>query len=454
MVSRITYLWAANHLAARSFHLAAAPQNREKVHMTDPSEPTEPSGPYPPGHRKLKSWNLALILSAALIAGWAMFLAVAPTPEVLPPPVPVAVSPPPAAEPLPNNQVRLLAWRNAIDADVLAGFTADSRITVVIDGYDTNEQLLAMADSGALTHDVVLVSGVGLKALAERNLLQPLPRDRLLNVSNVDPAFVVRTDLYDAGGTYSVPVLWGTLGLGFDAAKVAERLGADVALDSWAALFDPANASKLADCGIQIIDSPVGVFPIALTHLGLPANSDEVEHTEAATRLWEGIRSSIAKFSSQDISDNLASGQVCMALATSGDLYQARSKALVSGQPHDLRYVLPKEGSVVWYDMVAVPAAAANSANALRFIDYLLRPEVAARLTNAKGFANTVSGSALYVKPEIKADAALTPDLAMMKLTPESAPSAEAAALRTRFWQLINAPQAKPNPNPNPNPNP
>jgi len=412
--------------------------------MTDPSDPTDLSGPYPPGRRKLKSWTLALVLSMVLITGWAMFLAVAPSPDVLPPPAAVAVDPPPVAEALPNNQVRLLAWRNAIDAEVLAGFTADSRIKVVIDGYDTNEQLLALADSGALTHDVVLVSGVGLKALAERNLLQPLARESLLNLGNVDPAFALRTNVYDAGGTHAVPILWGTLGLAFDATKVTERLGADVALDSWAVLFDPANAAKLADCGIQIIDSPLGVFPVALTHLGLAADSDKVEDTEAATRLWEGVRPAITKFSSQDIADNLASGQVCMALATSGDLYQARGKARTAGLTHDLRYVLPKEGSVIWYDMVAVPTAAANSANALRFIDYMLRPEVAARLTNAKGFANTVAGSALYVKPEIKSDAALMPDLATTKLTPEIAPAPEAAALRSRFWQLINAPPAKP----------
>lgn len=382
---------------------------------------------------------LAVILSLILIAGWAMFLAVAPTPEVIPPPALVAVAPPPS-EPPPSNQVRLLAWRNAIDADVLAGFAADTGLKVVVDGYDTNEQLLERAASGGIAHDVVLVSGVGLKALADQNLLQPLSGAALLNARNVDPAMSARTAIYDVGNARSIPLLWGTIGLAFNAAKVTERLGPDAALDSWATLFDPATAAKLQDCGIQVIDSPTGVFPIALTYLGLPADSAKVEDTEAATRLWEAIRPSIAKFASEDITDNLAAGAVCMAVVTSGDAYQARSKARAAGLANDIRYVLPKEGTVVWYDLLAVPKTAANTANALRFIDYLLRPEVAARLTNAKGFANTVTGAALYVKPEIKSDSGLVPDLGKLKALDEMSPAPAVVALRNRFWQLINAP--------------
>ncbi len=402
---------------------------------------SEPSSlqPGPPPRRRLRSWTLAVVLSLVLVAGWATFLAVAPAPEVLPPP---SASVTPAPEPVtqPTNQVRLLAWRSAIDADVLAGFATDTGLKVVVDGYDTNEQLLALAESGAIAHDVVLVSGVGLKALADQNLLQTLPRDSLANIRNVDPALAARTATYDAGNAHSVPVLWGTIGLGFNAAKVAERLGADTPVDSWSVLFDPANAAKLADCGIQVTDSPTGVFPIALSYLGLQTESVKVEDTDAATRLWEAIRPSINKFSSQDIVDNLAAGAVCLTVATSGDAYQARGKARTAGLAHDIRYALPKEGTVVWYDMLAIPKAATNVANAGRLIDYLLRPEVAARMTNAKGFANAIQGSALYVKPEIKSDAALVPDLTKVRAIDEISPPPAAVALRNRFWQLLNAP--------------
>ncbi len=406
---------------------------------------TPTSSPPPPHRRRLRSWSLALVLSLVLIAGWAMFLVVAPTPQVIAPSAPVAVAPMPVAEG-PTNQVRLLAWRNAIDPDVLAGFAADTGLKVVVDGYDTHEQLLARAASGGVNHDVVLVSGVGLKALADQDLLQPIVRSGLSNARNIDQALAARTAIYDTGNARSVPILWGTIGLGFNAAKVAERLGADAVTDSWATLFDPANAAKLADCGIQVIDSPTGVFPIALNYLGLPADSAKIEDTDAAARLWESIRPSITKFSSDDIIENLATGTVCMAVATSGDAYQARNKARIAGLANDIRYVLPKEGTVVWYDLLGVPKSATNTDNAMRFIDYMLRPELAARMTNSKGFANAVLGSALYVKPEIKTDTGLSPDLAAIKVTEEMSPTAEAVALRNRFWQLINAPAEAPAP--------
>jgi len=410
------------------------------------SEPELRENLKPTVSRRSRSWALGAVLSLVLIAAWATFLAVAPTPDAIAPappaPVPVAEPTPP-----PSNQVRLLAWRNAIDADVLAAFTADTTLKVIVDGYDTNEELAKMISSGGAAHDVALVSGVGFKMLADQNLLQPLPMASLSNARNVDPALMNRAALYDPGNTRSVVILWGTIGLAYNANELRNRIGADAPVDSWSVLFDPVQAARLTDCGIQVIDSPTGVFPIALTYLGLPADSAKIEDTDAAARLWENIRPSIAKFSSQDIIDNLASGKVCLAMATSGDAYQARNKARTAGIATDIRYVLPKEGTVVWYDLLAIPKSSTSTANALRFIDYLLRPEVAARLTNAKGFANAVTGSALYVKPEIKADAGLSPDLAKLpKIVEEMAPAPAAVALRNRFWQLINAPGEAPRP--------
>ncbi len=396
-----------------------------------------------PRRRPLKSWMLGIVLSLVLIAGWATFLAVAPSPESLPPPATVSVATVPAG-PQPSNQVRLLAWRNAIDADVLAAFAADTGIKVVVDGYDTQEQLLDLMNNGGVMQDVALLSGVGVKALVEQDQLQPIDIGSLPNGHNIDPRIAARTAIYDTGNAHSVPLLWGTIGLGYDAAKISERLGADAAMDSWSILFDPAKAAKLADCGIQVIDSPTGVFPIALSYLGLPADSATVEDTDAATRLWEAVRPSIAKFASADVVENLASGKVCLAVATSGDTYQARGKARAAGLNSDIRYAVPKEGTVVWYDLLAIPKAAANTANGLRFIDYLMRAEVSARLTNAKGFASAITGAGLYVKPEIKADAGLIPDLAKIRVMEEMTPAPAAVALRNRFWQLINAPPASP----------
>ena len=242
-------------------------------------------------------------------------------------------------------------------------------------------------------------------------------------------------------------VQWGTLGIAYDAAKVAERLG-PVAIDSWNILFDPEAMAKLADCGVQVVDSPAGAFPIALIHLGHPADSGSAEDTEAASRAWEAVRGSIAAFTSAGVSDALADGKVCFALATSGDAFQARRKTLAKNQESkpDIRYAVPKEGTVVWYALLTVPKAAANAAGAAKLADYLLRADVAARLSNAQGLGNAVPASLTAVQLELKGDPNFAPPpAAFAAFTPEIEPSAAAAALRNRFWQLIATP-AKPTP--------
>jgi putrescine transport system substrate-binding protein len=229
------------------------------------------------------------------------------------------------------------------------------------------------------------------------------------------------------------------MGLAYDAAKVPELLGGG-ALDSWSTLFDPEAMTKLAGCGVQVVESPAGVFPIALLHLGRSADSVNAEDTEAASRAWEGVRASIAKFASAGIVDALAEGKVCFALATSGDAYQARRKAQAASGP-DIHYVIPKEGTVVWYALVGVPKSSANAGGAAKFADYLLRADVAAKLSNTQGLANAVPSSASAVKADLKDDANLMPPAAAFAaFSPEMEPSPAAAALRNRFWQLINTP--------------
>lgn len=401
------------------------------------SDSSSPKPTLPRDTRRRRTWLLAAVLSVILILGWAAFLTVAPSPEYAPVAATSAV-----VSPQSSNQLRVLAWRNAIDAAALEGFTADTGVTVVIEGYDTTEQLLALADRGGITQDLVLVSGIGLKALIDQGALQPVPKAQLTNIGGLDAALAARAMIHNAGNTHAVPLLWGTTGLAFNAAMVAERLGPDAVLDSWSALFDPAQAAKLADCGIQVIDTPTAVFPTALKYLGLAPDSAKAEDTEAAARLLENIRPSVSRFSSQNVIENLAKGRICLAMTTSGDAFQARNAARSAGLANEIRYIVPREAAVVWYDFLAIPIGNADTTRALRLIDFLLRPDVAARLTNAKGFGNTVTGANLYVKPEIKTDAALLPDLAAIpNVIDETAPPPAAVGLRNRFWQLINGPQ-------------
>lgn len=402
--------------------------------------------------RRVPAWVLGGILSLVLLGFWALYLTLAPVPTTRPPAASdapaadasTAAAPPlpaPAAAPAPGA-LRLLAWRGMLPPEAIAGFEADTGMKVAVDRYDTLEELHALASGGALAHDLLLVSGIGLKRLADAGLLNDLTAARFENGGTLDPAIAARAAAYDPGNRYGVAAAWGTLGLAFDPAKLAARLGPDAPLDTWSLLFDGERLAKLADCGVQVVDTPRGAFPIALRYLGLPPNSGAAEDTETAARAWEAIRPSIARFTAADVADGLASGRVCLALATSGDVFQARMQIAAVGGGPEVRYVLPREGTVAWFAMFAIPRDSANPDGARRLVDYMLRPEVAARATNATGFANAVAASALYIRPEIKNDAALSPTPERLAdFIVETDLSPEVGALRDRFWQLINTPQ-------------
>ncbi|MGE3474589.1 MAG: extracellular solute-binding protein [Rhodospirillaceae bacterium] len=389
--------------------------------------------------RRIPSWVLGGILSLILIGFWALYLTLAPVPTARPPGADAATAGSAAAP----GELRVLVWRRVLPSDVIAAFEADTGVKVAVDRYDTLEELQTLARGGALTHDLVLTSGIGLKRLSDADLLSELSPDRLLNGGNLDPAIMARADSYDPGKHHGIVAAWGTLGLAFDQAKIAARLSADVPRDSWSLLFNAEHLAKLAACGVQVVDTPRGAFPIALRYLGLPPESGAVEDTETATRLWEGVRPSISKFTASDVVDSLAVGDVCLALATSGDVFQARAMIAAAGRGPELKYVIPREGTVAWFALFAIPKAAANPDTARKLIDYVLRPEVAARASNATGYANAVAASALYIKPEIKNDPALMPSQDRLKdFIVETDLSSEAGALRDRFWQLINTPQS------------
>lgn len=377
------------------------------------------------------------VLSLVLVGLWALYLTFAPVPTArIPAPAPTVAT---AGG---SGALRVLVWRRVLPAEVIAAFEADTGLQVAVDGYDTLEELRALAASGGLTHDLVLTSGIGLKRLTDADLLSDLPPDRLANGGNLDPAITARAQSYDPGQR-GVVAAWGTLGLAFDPAKVAARVPAGTPLDSWSLLLAPDRVATLSDCGVQIVDTPRGAFPIALRYLGLPADSGAAEDTETATRLWESVRPSISKFTAADVVESLAVGDVCFALASSGDAYQARAMIAAAGRGPELRYVLPQEGTVAWFALYAIPKAATNPDGARQLIDYVLRPEVAARVTNVTGLANAVAAAALYVKPEIKNDAALMPPVERLgDFMIETDLSPEAGALRDRFWQLINAPRS------------
>jgi putrescine transport system substrate-binding protein len=393
----------------------------------------------PPLSRRLRSIPLAAILSVALASMWVAYLVVAPVPV---PPPPLQATPAPTADALPllPDQMRILIWRDVLGPDALAAFEAESDIQVSVERYSSFQDLMVIIDSGLLTHDMVITSGIGVPLMIERGLLQPLSVEQLLSAAGLDETVLARAARYDAGNTHSLPLLWGTIGLAFDRVKFAERVEVAIKPESWSLLFDPASAATLADCGIQVINSPDGVFPIALMYLKLAHDSVAVEDTDAAARLWESVRPSISKFTANDVVGGLARGEVCMAMTTSGDAYQAAASSRALGEARNIAYIIPSEGAVLWHVLASVPAMASHPEHASELMDYLVRPEVAARITNATGFVSAVKDAALYVKPEIKNDPAFNPDIDNLpNVVPETSPGPVGISLRDKFWQLINA---------------
>ncbi len=412
--------------------------------MTDPKPESEPTPQIL--LRQLRSVPLAAILSGALIALWVAYLVVAPTP-VPPPPLQSQPAPTVAALPQLPDQMRLLVWRDVIDPEVLTAFEDESGITLDVERYTTFQELRTIASTGRLTHDMVITSGIDLSFLMERELLQSLDREQVQGYSGLNQIVLNRAAQYDVGNTYSLPILWGTTGLAFDRAQIMERIGRDP--QSWSVLFEPELAQEVADCGIQVVRAPDSVFPVAFRYLNLPVDSVTVEDTDAAARLWERVRPFISRFVTADVVGGLARGEICLAMATSGDAYQAAVQSRALGAVRDIAYVLPEEGAAVWHALGAIPSGARYPGHAASLMSYLIRPEVAARLTNATGFVSAVSDAALYVKPEIKNDSAFNPDIdALPNTVFEVSPGEVGISLRDKFWQLINAPsESTPAPN-------
>ncbi len=205
---------------------------------------------------------------------------------------------------------------------------------------------------------------------------------------------------FDEGNTHSVIYLWGTNGIGYNVEKVRERLGEDAPTDTWDMIFDPEIAAKLADCGISILDSATEVMPIVLNYLGYdPGTSDQAELQAAADTLL-AIRPYVRYFHSSQYISDLANGEICVSLGWSGDVFIAGDRAAEAGQGIEIAYSIPKEGTLQWFDMMAIPADAPNPEAAHQFIDFVLRPENIADVTNYVFYPNAVDASLEFVDPD------------------------------------------------------
>jgi len=265
-------------------------------------------------------------------------------------------------------------------------------------------------------------------------VFQKLDKSLLKNLGNMDPSIMQRVAQHDANNDHAIPYMWGTDGIGYNVDQVKAALP-DAPLDSWALIFDPKYAAKLKGCGISILDAPSDIRSVALIYLGKNPNSQDSTDLKAVEELLMKIRPYVRKINSSQYIEDLANGELCVAVGFSGDVLQSRSRANDAGKGVKVAYSLPKEGSIIWFDMMSIPADATHPKNAHLFIDYLLDPHVAANNSNAVHYPNGNLASMEFINPDVKSDPSVFPPAdAMAKLSPELATNEEYTRLLNRSW--------------------
>jgi putrescine transport system substrate-binding protein len=333
--------------------------------------------------------------------------------------------------------VNVYNWSDYIDPKVLESFTRETGIKITYDTYDNNEIVETKLLAGKSGYDIVVPSGPFLQRLIKAGVFQKLDKTKLPNRQHMWPEVMQRLEVYDPGNQYAVNYMWGTTGIGVNVPKVRQRLG-NQPFNTWDVVMRPEIVSKLKDCGVQMLDAPEDIFPNVLNYLGLNPDSKKVDDLTRAGDALFRIRGSVQKFHSSEYINALANGDICMAVGYSGDVLQAKKRAEEAKNNVEIAYVIPREGALMWFDSIAIPADAKNVAEAHEFINYLMRPEVAAANTNFVAYASGNLAAKQHVNPEILANPGVYPDEATFKrLFTNTAYDERSQRVVTRAWTRV-----------------
>jgi putrescine transport system substrate-binding protein len=333
-------------------------------------------------------------------------------------------------------------WTDYIDPKALERFTKETGIVIRYDMYDSLETLEAKLLAGHSGYDAVVpTSEPTFSRLVKLGALRVLDRAEVPNLKNLDPTMMHLVATSDPGNAHGAIYLWGSTGLGMIPAKI-QPLAPDAPLDSWDVLFKPENASRIAPCGITMMDSAIDVIPTVLKYLGKDPNSTDPNDLAAVEKTLMAIRPFIRTFASGGALEALAAGETCLVPDYSGDVAQAAARATEAKRGVVVRYVVPKEGAQLSFDMLAIPADAPHPDNAERFINFLLQPDVMAGITNAVSYPNAVPASDAMISKDILDDPSIYPLAAVQQqfFTIGAVPQAAERA-RTRMWARFKAGQ-------------
>src|SRR5271163_2453220 len=337
-----------------------------------------------------------------------------------------------------ERTVNFYNWSSYMAPGVLEDFTRETGIKVIYDTFDANETLETRLLAGKSGYDVVVPTAYFLQRQIKAGVFQKLDKSKLPNLANAWTVVTARLATYDPDNQYAANYMWGTTGIGYNVKMAETILGSHAAIDSWDIVFKPENLAKFKECGIHMLDSADDIFPAALGYLGLDPNSTKPADLEKAAELVRKIRPYVRKFHSSEYLSALATGEICLAVGWSGDILQARSRAAEARNGISVGYAIPKEGAQMFFDNLSIPADSKNVNEAYELINFLYRPDIAARNSNFLSYANGNLASQKLLDPKILGDKNIYPDDAMLaKLFVITARDPATQRIINRLWTKV-----------------
>ncbi|WP_421853907.1 polyamine ABC transporter substrate-binding protein [Oricola sp.] len=341
-----------------------------------------------------------------------------------------------------DRVVNIYNWSDYIDESILEDFSSETGIKVVYDVFDSNEVLETKLLAGSTGYDIVVPTGTFLANQIKAGVFQKLDKSKLSNMGNLDPAISERLEKYDPGNEHAINYMWGTTGIGINVGMVTERLGADFELNTWDLVFDQDVVSKLADCGVFLLDAPAEMVPAALNYLGMDPDLKDQASIDKAKELLLSIRPHVRKYHSSEYINALANGDICLAVGWSGDVLQARDRAAEADAGVTVEYVIPNEGALMWFDNMAIPSDANNVEEAHLFLDYIMRPDVMAKASNYVYYANGNAASKPMLEEDVIGDPAIYPsEETVARLYTVSPDNAREKRILNRAWTSVKTGQ-------------
>jgi putrescine transport system substrate-binding protein len=337
--------------------------------------------------------------------------------------------------------LNLYIWSDYLAANTLSDFEKQTGIKVHVAYFDTNETLETKLLAGSSGFDVVVPTASYFERQIKAGVYLPLDKSKLPNLRYMDGLLMSKVAQHDPGNAHGMIYMWGTNGIGYNE-QLIKALLPKAPLDSWRMVFDPAVASKVAKCGISVLDSPAEMMRAVYSYLGKDPNSQSPDDLVQAEAVLTKIRPYIRNINSSEYIEALANGDLCLAVGYNGDVLQARDRAREAGKGIEVKYAVPKEGSILWFDMLAIPKDAPDPDNAYAFLNYIMTPKVIAEISNFKRYANADAQAQSLIDPTVLNDPGIYPPVEQReKLAVQLADSADQTRAITRVWQRFKTGQ-------------